>query len=290
MIQLKNSIFKWKEKKYIFDFATTIFFLTIMCLSFYLCVYSGAPNLIAFILVVIGCFTVITLFLAKHVYIGLIMMVIGGIFGLLTDLWGVSTRLFLYRPETITLGFIRIGNSSERIIPVEIVLSYFFASMWLMQILESIFDQEAGELTKLYNEGEKLIKSFKQMIPAIVIIIISLIIIVMDFSYLQSFGYFSIGVFLVSLVPGSKKIIPILFGIIMSAAGLFFELFCSGEIIPEIVIWTYPNPDWSFKSTFIALIAYGGVGASLASVFLIMLKFPTFQKEISIITIRKRSK
>ncbi|MHA1731285.1 MAG: hypothetical protein ACTSU5_05045 [Promethearchaeota archaeon] len=265
-------------------------FLAIMIFSFYYCVVWDRPNLIAFLVVVVACFTIITIFLVGHVFIGLVMMVVGGLFGFLTDFWGVGNDVFQYEPGTITLYVLLSGELGNGGVPFEIVASYFFASMWLAQIIESLFDEEIEDLIAEYDEGVKLVGSYKQMIPALVVVVVSLVFISVDNVLIQPWGYFSMGVVLTSLVPGDKKIIPIVFGVIMGAAGLFFELFCSGEILPGVVIWTYSNPDWSFYTTYRAIIAYGGVGASLASTFLLLLKVPAFRKEVSIISlIRKRS-
>ncbi|MHA1293243.1 MAG: hypothetical protein ACTSQJ_11325 [Promethearchaeota archaeon] len=280
MSQIKDIFLKWKGKKYLRDFLITLVFLAIMVGSFYFCVIGGRPNLIAFIIVVIICFTIITLFLARHIYIGLVMMIIGGLFGFLTDFWGVGNKVFIYREDIVTFYWL-IKDITGGGVPIEIVLSYFFASMWLMQIIESIFDEEIEELINDYNSGIKLIKSYKQLLPAIIVIIISIIIIAINPILIQPWGYLSIGVFLTSLVPGNKKIIPIIFGILVGITGLFFELFCSGEIFSEAVIWTYNHPDWSFDTFYRAIIAYAGVGASLASIFLLLLKFPIFQKELN---------
>ena len=89
------------------------------------------------------------------------------------------------------------------------------------------------------------------------------------------------------LVPGAKKIIPISFGIVVGFVGLLFELFCTGSIIPDTFIWSYTNQDWSSDITYRALIAYGGGGAAISSAFLILLKYPIFRKEISIISLKK---
>ena len=109
------------------------------------------------------------------------------------------------------------------------------------------------------------------MLPAIIVIIVSIIMVCINPVLIQPWGYFSIGVFLTCLVPGTKKVIPILFGIIVSFAGLFFELFCSGEIFSDVVVWTYINPDWNFEHTYRAIIGYGGLGASVASIFFLLL-------------------
>ncbi len=286
MEQLKKTVLKWKNRTYLINFLITFAFLTVMIASFYFCVIGGKPNLIAFIIVVIICFTIITLFLARHIYAGIIMMLVAGIFGFITDFWGTGNKVFIYRQDIITFYWLLKGIT-EGGVPIEIVASYFFSAMWLMQIIESIFDEEIDELIEEYDKGIKFINNFKQLIPALIVIIISIIMIAINPILIQPWGYFSIGVLLTSLVPGNKKIIPIIFGTLVGLTGLFFELFCSGEIFPEAIIWTYNNPDWSFDTTYRALIAYGGVGASLASIFLLLLRYPTFRKEIKIIRFRK---
>ncbi len=287
MEQFKETVFKLKEKKYIKDLIITAVFLAIMLVSFYFSVVGGAPNLIPFIIMVILCFTVITLFLARHIYIGLIMMVAGGMFGFFTDFWGTSLNVFQYIPETTTFVVLLSGELGNGGVPFEIVASYFFASMWLTQIAESLFDREIEELIEYYDSGEKLIKGYKQMLPAVIVVIISIIMVSIRPILIQPWTYFSIGVFMTCLVPGTKKLIPILFGLMVGFAGFFFELFCSGEIFPDVVIWTYPNPDWSFEHTYRALIAYGGFGAALSNLVLVLVKYPIFRKEITLIKIKK---
>jgi hypothetical protein len=288
MEQFKDTVFKLKKKKYIKDVVITLIFLTVMVSSFYFSVVGGAPNLIFFIIMVIFCFTIITLFLARHIYIGLVMMVYGGMFGFFTDFWGTGNNVFQYVPGTNTFIVLLSGELGNGGVPFEIVASYFFASMWLTQIIESLFDKEIEELIDEYDNGIKLIKSYKQMLPVIIVIIISVIMVSINPVLIQPWTYFSIGVFLTCLVPGTKKIIPILFGITVGLAGLFFELFCSGEIFPNVIVWTYNEPDWSFEHTYRAIIAYAGGGAGLASIFLILLRIPLFRREITIISIRKR--
>ncbi|MHA1149408.1 MAG: hypothetical protein ACTSR8_14320 [Promethearchaeota archaeon] len=296
MYQLKESILKFKERKYFINILIMLSFLTVMCTAFYISVTNGRPNLTLFLIVVIGCFTVITLFLARHLYIGLVIMIVALLLGYFCDLWGVGNNLWLYEKDTITLYILNGGDLTNGGFPIEIVAAYFFAGMWLMQIIESLFDKEIEELIEEYNNGAKLINSPKQMIPAIIVIIISTIIIIIEPLYWESLGYFSIGVFMISLVPSNKKIIPIIFGVFVGLGGFFFELFCSGQIFPEAVIWTYQQAEWEkfaipsplYKGSPIsAIYAYFGVGAILASTFLLLLKFPVFRKEITIITIKK---
>ena len=296
MYQFKETITKWRERKYLIDISVMLIFLIIMCTTFYLCVRDGRPNLTVFLIVVICCFTAITLFIAKHIYIGLVMMVVGGLLGFFCDLWGVGNNLWLYNENTISLYVLNGGDLTNGGFPIEIVASYFFASMWLMQIIETLFDKEIEELIEEYDNGAKFISSYKQMIPAIIVIIISTIIIIIEPLYWESMGYFSIGVILLSLVPGNKKIIPIIFGVIIGLFGLFFELFCSGKIIPGAIIWTYQQSEWDKfiipspridGSPISAIYAYFGVGATLASTFLLLLRIPAFRKEISIIPIKR---
>lgn len=286
MEPIRNTFIKWKDKKYWTDFLITFIFLTIMISMFYFSVSGGSPNLILFIIAVIICFVIITLFLARHVFIGLAMMFIGGFFGFFTDFWGTSTDVFQYKPGTTTLVVLLSGELGNGGVPFEIVASYFFASMWLMQIIESIFDQEIEDLNHYYDKNPKLLHSYKQMLPALIIIIIAIIMVIMKPILIQPWGYFSVGVILTCLVPGNKKIIPIIFGAIVGITGLFFELFCSGEIFPETIIWTYSNPDWGSDILYRAIIAYSGVGMSLASVLLLLLKHPFFRKEIAIIKVK----
>jgi len=284
-MKISDTFVKFKDdKKYLMDFFLTTIFLLAMVSTFYFSVaMSGRPNLVLFIIVVLICFSIITLFLARHLLIGLVMMIIGGLFGFFTDFWGTGTQVFLYREDIITFTWLLRGITTG--VPIEIVASYFFASMWLMQIIESIFDQEIEELIQEYDDGKKLINNYKQFIPFLIVIVIFIIMVTIKPILIQPWGYFSIGVFLTTLVPGNKKIIPIIFGGVVGFVGLFFELFCTGEIVPEAVIWTYSNPDWGSDITYRAIIAYSGVGASLASIFLILIKYPIFRKEFSIISI-----
>jgi len=287
MEQFKETVFKLKEKKYVKDLLITLAFLMIMLGSFYFSVVGGKPNLIPFIIMVILCFTVITLFLARHIYIGLIMMVAGGMFGFFTDFWGTSSNVFQYIPETTTFVVLLSGELGNGGVPFEIVASYFFASMWLVQITESLFDREIEELIEHYDSGAKLISGYKQMMPAIIVVIISIIIVSIRPLLFQPWTFFSIGVFMTCLVPGTKKLIPISFGLMVGLAGFFFELFCSGEVFPDVIIWTYTKPDWGFEHTYRAIIAYGGFGATLSSLVLILVKFPVFRTEITLIKIKK---
>ena len=298
MEQFKETILKLKERKYLIDLAIMLIILTVMCTAFYISVTNGSPNLTAFLTVVIICCVVITLFLAKHIYIGLVIMVVACLLGYFCDLWGVSNGLWLYNVDTITLFVLNGNNMTDGGFPIEIVAAYFFAGMWLMQIIESLFDREIEELIEEYDKGAKFINSTKQMIPAMIVIVISTIIIIIEPLYWESMGYFSIGVFMLSLVPGNKKVIPILFGVLVGFGGLFFELFCSGKIFPNAMIWTYQQDAWNAfiipsprieGAPISAVYAYFGTGAILASTFLILLKFPVFRKEITIITLKKKS-
>lgn len=288
MVTIIETLTKWKEKKYLIDFLFIIAFMITMVSMFYISISGGAtPNLIPFIIAVIICFTIITLFLAKHLFCGFVMMICGGMFGFLTDFWGTGTDVFQYVPGTITFVVLLSGELGNGGVPFEIVASYFFASMWLMQIIESIFDKEIEELVQEYDSGVKIFRDVKQFIPFFIFFIIAIIMVSLQPVLIQPWGYFCIGVFLVCLVPGKKKIIPIIFGAIVGLTGLFFELYCSGEIFPETVIWTYSNPDWGSDILYRAIIAYGGVGASLASVFLILIKFPIFRTEITLIKLNR---
>lgn len=297
MSQNFEIITKWKDKKYLLDFLVLFTFLITMLTTFLLCVVNGQPNLIAFLIVVIACFSVITIFLAKHIYVGLVMMVIGGLFGFFTDFWGVGNNLWLYNENSITLWVMNGGDLNNGGFPFEIVASYFFASMWIMQVIESLFDTEIADLTQKFAGGEKLVRSYKQFVPTVALLIISIIVIIIEPMYWQPLIYFTIGIFTMSLVPGNKKIISIIFGLIMGFSGFFFELFCSGQILPNALIWTYQQPSWDafvipspriLGAPISAVYAYFGVGSALASSFLILLRIPLFRKEISILSTFKK--
>ncbi len=299
MSGFKDSLLKWKDRKYRSRFLSILVFLVIMCTTFYLCVVNGAPNLIVFLVVVIACWGFIVLFLARHVLIGFVMMIAGGFFGYFCDLWGVGNGLWLYHADTISMLVLNGGNLTNGGFPVEIVLSYFFAAMWLTQILESVFDVETEEIVKSYDAGAKFIAKTSHLIPALAVAVISAIIIIIEPLYWEAMGYFSIGVFLLSLVPGNKKSIPLIFGILMGFTGLFFELFCSGQVVPGAVIWTYQQPAWDaftipspriLGAPISAVYAYFGVGAALASIYLLLLKFPAFRRVKQIINLNALEK
>ncbi|MHA1730750.1 MAG: hypothetical protein ACTSU5_02350 [Promethearchaeota archaeon] len=78
------------------------------------------------------------------------------------------------------------------------------------------------------------------------------------------------------------------FGVIIGVTGLFFDLFCSGEIVPGVVVWKYSNPDWSFDTTYRPIVARGSVGASLTSTFLLLHRIPAFRGELSIASLMKK--
>ncbi len=293
----KDSILKWKDRKYRPRFVSILVFLAIMCTTFYLCVINGAPNLIMFLVVVIACWGVIVLFLARHLLIGLVMMVVGGLFGYFCDLWGVGNGLWLYSPSSITLLVLNGGNLTSGGFPVEIVLSYFFAAMWLTQILESVFDVQTEDIIKQYDAGAKFITKPTHLLPALAVAVFSTIIIIIEPLYWEALGYFSIGIFLISLVPGNKKSIPIIFGILMGFIGLFFELFCSGQVVPGALIWTYQQPAWDAfvipsprisGAPISAVYAYFGVGAALASMYLLLLRWPAFRKTFILISWKRK--
>ncbi len=284
-------------KKTLIVIPVLIMLLVLISATFALIVVNGTVNLITFFILVVIYFSVILLFFAQHVYAGLVMMIVGGFFGYFCDLWGVGNNLWLYNKNTISMWIMNGGDITHGGFPFEIVASYFFASMFLMTIIEFLFEKEIGELVKDYENGVKNVKSYKQMVPALIVVIVSTVIIVIEPLYWESLGYFSIGVVTLSLVPGKKKSIPIIFGIIIGVVGLFLELFCSGKIMPNAVIWTYQQAEWdAFKipsprvsgAPISALYAYFGVGATLASVFLLLLKFPAFRKETPILPIFPR--
>lgn len=274
-----------------------IFLFIMIATIFSLSIINGKVILGVFFLITFAYFLVVLLFLARHIYIGLVMMVVGGLFGYFCDLWGVGNNLWLYNENTMSFLILNGGDITNGGFPFEIVASYFFASMFIMYLLEFLFEGPTDKLIKEYEKGAKLIKNYKQMLPAIVVVIISTIVIIIEPLYWESMGYFSIGVVALSLVPGNKKMIPIIFGIIMGLMGLFLELFCSGKIIPEVELWTYQQPEWDAfiipspridGAPISALYAYFGVGASLASTYLLLLKIPAFRKETPILPIFRR--
>ena len=86
-----NIILKWMDKKYLKDLSINGLILAIMLFSFWVSMKGEFPNMTIFLVIVILCFVVITLFRAKHIYIGFAMMVIGGFMGYFCDLWGVGS-------------------------------------------------------------------------------------------------------------------------------------------------------------------------------------------------------
>ncbi|MHA1149412.1 MAG: hypothetical protein ACTSR8_14340 [Promethearchaeota archaeon] len=288
-------ILKGKQKLILIPFA--IILLIIITATFSLVIVDGKVNLIMFFILISIYFLIVLLFLARHIYIGIVMMFAGGLFGYFCDLWGVGNNLWLYNKNTDSFYIMNGRDLTNGGFPIEIVASYFFAALFLMNLMEFLFEAETEELIQEYDSGIKLIKSNKQMIPALIVITISTVIIIIEPLYWESMGYFSIGVFMISLVPGNKKLIPILFGIGMGFTGLFLELFCSGKIIPGVEIWTYQQTEWDafvipspriLGAPISALYAYFGVGATLASIYLLLLKIPIFRKETPIFPIFPR--
>ena len=129
-------------------------------------------------------------------------MIVGGLFGFFTDFWGTNNNVFIYDQDSITLMWLWLKGINQDGVPVEIVLSYFLASMWLTLIIESLFDAEISELIEEYDSGVKNIKSYKQMIPALIVIMISIIVVISNPLVIQPWTYFSIGVVFFYLVSG----------------------------------------------------------------------------------------
>lgn len=281
-----DSLLKWKDKKYRPRFASLFAFLFIMCAAFYLCAAGGAPNLPAFLAVVVACWLFIVIFLVRRPLAGLVMMVAGGMFGYFCDLWGVSSGLWAYNTNTVSMLVLNGGDLARGGFPIEIVLSYVFAAMWFTYILESLFDVETNDMASAYEAGAAPVK-IKSFIPVAVIASFSALVIAIEPLHLEALGYFTAGVFLMSFIPGRMKSVPLVFGIVTGIAGTFFELFCTGHVVPGALIWTYQQPVWDalripspmFSGVPIsALYAYFGVGAALSSIYLLLLRWQVFRK------------
>lgn len=262
---------RWTRSPYTLRIGSVMFFFIVMAASFYQGATSG-PDMRAFLIVVIACFGVITLFLARHVFMGMLLMGVAGGLGWLTDIWGVTNELWTYHGNENS--FLELhANAPSGGVPIEIVLAYFFSAMWLTQVLESLFDEEHEWMHAFHDASKKLSLGPAELKWGAAITGMSAVIVVLDPLYIQPLTTFNIGAWLTLLVPRNVRQTSLVFGLVMAVAGLFFEMLCTGKLFPDVAIWTYSEsghdlPGWMAG----VFLGYAGSGALVASAQLLLLK------------------
>jgi hypothetical protein len=152
--------------------------------------------------------------------------------------------------------------------------------MWLMQIIESLFDVEVESLERRYAAGLRFSIDRGGLAIMAGLALVTVIVIVIDSSLWQPPLYASLGILLALLLPADVRFVPIIFGVATAIGGCFFELFCTGQIHAGVVLWTYIDPTHSLLRLGVsAFLGYFGTGAVLAGVCLLGLKAPLLARQ-----------
>jgi len=266
---------RWTRQPYLYRIGAVVFFFVVMAVSFYQGATAG-PDMRAFLIVVIACFLVITLFLARHVFMGLLLMGVAGGLGWLTDIWGVTNELWTYHGNENSF-FEMHAEAASGGVPIEIVLAYFFSAMWLMQVLESLFDEEHDWMHAFHDAGKKLGLGRKEWVMGASITAASVLVVLVDPLYLQPLITFNIGTWLTLFVPAAVRHTSVVFGVVMAISGLFFEMLCTGKLFPDVAIWTYSEMGHDLPLWMLGVfLGYAGSGAVVASAQLLLLRNSIF--------------
>ena len=267
---------RWRVAPYLQRLAAVAGFYLVMSVAFYTAAING-PDLRSFIVVVLVCFSVITLFLVRHIYIGLLMMMVAGSMGWLTDIWGVTNNLWNYHGNENSFFELHpdaVGGG----VPIEIVLAYFCSAMWLTQIIESLFDVELDRTKEHYLSGESIGMLSTERLILLGSLLLSMLIGVLDPLYTQPLVTFNVGLAVALMTPRGVRNVAVVFGVATGFGGLFFEMFCTGQLSPDIAIWSYTDGGHDpMRWTIGVLMGYSGSGALLAGAYLLLLKSPLFR-------------
>jgi hypothetical protein len=273
---------RWSSPSYRYRLGSVVFFFLVMAASFYQGAMAG-PDMRAFLIVVVACFLVITLFLARHVFMGLLLMGVAGGLGWLTDIWGVSNELWTYHGNENSFLELHAGAPSGGV-PIEIILAYFFSAMWLMQVLESLFDEEHDWMHAFHDAGKKLGLGRQEWMMGASITMVSILVVMADPLYLQPLITFNIGTWLTLFVPSSVRHTSLVFGLVMAVSGLFFEMLCTGKLFPDVAIWTYSETGHDPLRWMLGVfLGYAGSGAIVASAQLMLLKHRFLGKQVALL-------
>jgi hypothetical protein len=273
---------RWTRTPYTLRIGSVLFFFVIMAASFYQGATAG-PDMRAFLIVVIACVLVITLFLARHVFMGLLLMGVAGSLGWLTDIWGVTNELWTYHGNENSFLELHASAASGGV-PIEIVLAYFFSAIWLVQVLESLFDQEHDWMHAFHAAGKKLGLGGRERVMGAAVTSVSVVIVAIDGLYLQPLITFNIGTWLTLFVPSAVRHTSVVFGLIMAISGLFFEMLCTGKLIPDVAIWTYSEMGHDLPLWMIGVfLGYAGSGAIVASAQLMLLRSTRWGRKVELL-------
>lgn len=273
---------RWSSQPYRFRLGILVLFFLVMAASFYQGAMAG-PDMRVFLIVVVACFLVITLFLARHVFMGLLLMGVAGGLGWLADIWGVTNGYWTYHGTQYSFLVLH-PEAAAGGVPVEIVLAYFFSAMWMTQVLESLFDEEHDWMHTFHASGKKLALSGGAVRIGVSISVAAGFVIAVDPLFLQPLVLVVLGVWMTLLLPAPVRNTAVAFGLIMGTAGLFFEMLCTGKLIPDLAIWTYAGDGHDSLPWLIGvLLGYAGAGAIIASAQLVLLKHRFLGKQVELL-------
>ena len=142
----------------------------------------------------------------------------------------------------------------------------------MTQVMESLFDEEHAWMHTYYESGKTPSLGRKELRMGAGISVSAGVIMALDPLFLQPLVLVVLGVWMTLLLPAAVRHTAGTLGLIMGTAGLFFEMLCTGKLIPDLAIWTYADDGHDFLPWLIGvLLGYAGAGAIIAGVQLLFL-------------------
>ncbi len=272
-------IHQWKGKDQKLQLIELVLFLSLASAFFYI----FQTNMLMFgVFVYIGLAWL--LYRTPNKKLSLITGVVGGFIGFCTEWWGCPNKLWTWTEPQISLYYF-FGHPYG--FPVEVVIAYFAAGLWIGKITLVLFEPQAKETIQFYENKEYNATKNLRITIALIVFIVSTTVFIIEPMYIQSMLLMAVGTAVFLTLP--KRVMGIIgpFAILMGAIGFFFENFATG-ILPNFSVWEYdlslyenlriPNPIIGV-APFSAFIAYAGAGLILFGLsFFLNVFFNNYQK------------
>lgn len=183
---------------------------------------------------------------------------IAGLIGLLTEEWGCSHCLWNWHAHTTSFHMITIMESAPENngFPIEVIIAYMGAGFWMASISKVVLAPEHLFLEKqlkvyrqrlMVNRGLKPRWNFykpesfwkystRRAVPSALFLIAYC-----EPVYRQSALLLCVGLLIIYRLPQNAKNAILCWGCITGVAGIFFEIYATGGIIEDLIVWKYDH-------------------------------------------------
>lgn len=269
---------RWTSWPMTMRLASMLTFLSVMVASFLVTAIQGADWRILVTAVLI-CVAIVILWLIRHVWLGLFMMVFALAIGWGSDYWAVMKGYWTYQGLENSFWVVH-ADAPAGGVPFEIVIAYACAAIWITQVIESLFDREVTQMKAISRGGSKLSGRRWHIVALLLMGSVAVI----DPRYIQPLTIFLVGGVMTLFLPEGTRHVPAVFGSCFAVAGLFFESLSTGKLVSGAALWIFlevghSGPQWVTG----VLIGYGGAGVVFASAVLLLSRLPVFSRTTEIL-------